>query len=346
MSDVAVERIGGFEVPFLVEALMSEEPRLVVSWLVADGGMPQSEAEVAVQDLLASIKAGLAEVAEERPDLADRATSLVESVRHKLLVKGEPANEVADWLVARHGADEGAATQLVVSVLDEAAKGDAGHTAEGGCADPDSDGKIFTESEGGQAPRPEAEEPEMTETTAPAAAPKNALRPCACGKFEVVTREFETDGQPDFDAYGTGCNRTTKNEFAPGHDAKLKGLLIRAGVAGYQVLIHDGGVQTWTDAQGAANRFAFAYMVAEGIAKGKEKAEARKAAADAKHAAKAEREAAKAAKKAKADEPAPRDLGRAKIGRWEYDGEFVDGGFRYTTKNDEVKFVTTGFTRI
>lgn len=178
-----------------------------------------------------------------------------------------------------------------------------------------------------------------TAKTAAAAAVVEAT-PCLCSKYEVVIREFDTPNGPDYDAEGTGCTETTGNEFAPGHDAKLKSLLIRAGVAGHAVRY--GSLTTSADK--AAQGFGFAHMVLAGIEKGKAKAAAK---AD-RNAAKAERRAAaprkgKAAPAAASGErvvavaapaeapaaPAAETV-RVKVGRWEYDAVIVDGDAHYT----------------
>lgn len=124
----------------------------------------------------------------------------------------------------------------------------------------------------------------MTNTTAAAATAAPAGNPCLCSTFEIVTREFELEnGQPDYEAETTGCTSWTAREFAPGHDAKLKALLIRAGINGWDVRRNLGGMVAISDAQKAASDFAFAYMVDQGITRGRAKA-----------AAKADRNAAKA----------------------------------------------------
>lgn len=179
-------------------------------------------------------------------------------------------------------------------------------------------------------------------TTAKTAAAATAVEatPCLCGKYEVVLEEFDTPNGPDYTAETTGCNETTGNEFAPGHDAKLKSLLIRAGVAGHAVRY--GSLTTTADK--AAQGFGFAHMVLAGIEKGKAKVAAK---AD-RSAAKAERRAA-APRKGKAapaaatgervvavatpaEAPAAEvaETVRVKVGRWEYDAVIVDGDAHYT----------------
>lgn len=183
-----------------------------------------------------------------------------------------------------------------------------------------------------------------TATTAAKTAAAPVLNNCLCSTFEIVTREFEVNGEPDYDAETTGCNETTAREFAPGHDAKLKSLLIRAGVAGFPVRRNLGGMASTSDAAGAARDFAFGYMVQTGIERGL-----------AKQAAKAEKKAArKSAPKAKAEKVAvemPRKVGahvvatiaqaveaantpeapaadvvRIKLGRWEYSAVIAPNG--------------------
>ena len=182
-----------------------------------------------------------------------------------------------------------------------------------------------------------------TTATAATATPAEAM-PCMCSKYQVVLREYEVGGQPEVETEGTGCTSTTGNEFSPGHDAKLKSLLIRAGVAGHAVRY--GSLTTSADK--AAQGFGFAHMVLAGIEKGKAKAAAK---AD-RNAAKAERRAAAPRKgkaapaaasgervvavaapaEAPAEAPAApaAETVRVKVGRWEYDAVIVDGDAHYT----------------
>jgi hypothetical protein len=174
-----------------------------------------------------------------------------------------------------------------------------------------------------------------------------------------VTAEItdETGNMIDIVEEGTGCTATTRNDFAQGHDAKLKSALIRWGAANYEVAWISGGVRSGSDAMGVATRYGFAHMVADGIAKAVAKREAAQARADHKH----ERAAAKAAGKApkakvsllksrpvedphvmfpvvdEAPEPLPVPVrSTCKVGRWTYRGTVnLDGSFTYTNKSGE-----------
>jgi hypothetical protein len=186
----------------------------------------------------------------------------------------------------------------------------------------------------------------MTKTTAAAAATTAApiANPCLCSTFAAIKQHITLgNGQPDTIEEVTGCTATTAREFAPGHDAKLKALLIRAGVAGWEV--RQGNITG--SAEKAAAQFAFAYMVDQGIARGRAKAAAK---AD-RNAAKAERP--KAARKAKSATPAPAASAdqhvvttvaapepvaeaapattRIKVGRWEYDATIAPNGDAHYT---------------
>lgn len=113
----------------------------------------------------------------------------------------------------------------------------------------------------------------------------NGATACECSKFEAYIAEQHTDenlASGNYDIFSTGCVQTTKREFAPGHDAKLKSFLITHGAQGHE--IRYGSLVT--TAEDVAKRYTFGYMILDGIAKAKEKL-----------AAKAERAAARAAKK-------------------------------------------------
>ncbi|AZS06750.1 hypothetical protein HOU95_gp057 [Streptomyces phage Hiyaa] len=132
----------------------------------------------------------------------------------------------------------------------------------------------------------------MTKTTE---AIETTATPCECSRYDAVPGDLSekqiADG--DYPIWNTGCTATTKREFAPGHDAKLKSALIAWGAIDADVrrgIEHDS-------AQGWAKRYTFGYMITEGIEKAK-----------AKLAAKAEREAARKAKKDAKGKPAERKL--------------------------------------
>lgn len=110
--------------------------------------------------------------------------------------------------------------------------------------------------------------------------------PCECSNYsarvpEQLTPENLADG--NYDTFSTGCQASTKREFAPGHDAKLKSFLIAHGAAGHDI---GRGVE-WGTAESWAKRYTFGYMILDGIEKARAKAQA-----------KADREAAKAERKA------------------------------------------------
>lgn len=138
----------------------------------------------------------------------------------------------------------------------------------------------------------------MTKNTAKTEA--NGATPCECSKYDALVNAQLTEdnlANGDYDVFTTGCTQTTKREFAPGHDAKLKSFLIRHSGPEYDVRRNEGGVATSASAQQHADRYEFGYMVAAGIAKAAEKAEA-----------KAKREAARAERKAAKGKPAERKL--------------------------------------
>jgi hypothetical protein len=92
--------------------------------------------------------------------------------------------------------------------------------------------------------------------------------PCACSTFyalENVRDDTET-GDLVWDAeYNTGCQETTKNTFAPGHDAKLKGWLIKMAFLDVDIRQVSGGMAISAGAMEHAAKFGFSLQVAAGI---------------------------------------------------------------------------------
>jgi hypothetical protein len=119
---------------------------------------------------------------------------------------------------------------------------------------------------------------------------------CACSSFVAVA----TDGTTD----RLVCTQTTKRTFAPGHDAKLKGFLIRAGRAGLLISTEQGNVEPTA----IADLFGFGHMVRDGIKRVAPVRKAKKAAA-------------------------PVTV-QGKVGRWVYEGTLTAGGriFSYTDR--------------
>ncbi len=217
----------------------------------------------------------------------------------------------------------------------------------------------------------------MTKT----AAQINTPKPCLCSQFEIVLREWTADsGQPEIETEGTGCTATTMREFAPGSDAKLKSLLIRAGVLGLEVRRHLGGVVHSGDAITMAREFGFAQMVVAGIERGLAKSEARKTKAATRSAAPktvkikgADRAAALVERMAtKAPAPKmPREVAaqvataiatgnqtqsdrqllagtvQIKVGRWEYPATIdTKGDARFTDKQGNAKTAVKGVYKL
>lgn len=179
--------------------------------------------------------------------------------------------------------------------------------------------------------------------------------PCAC--------QFYTGKNGKGETLSTGCSEETPRTFRPGHDAKLKSLLIQVGAAGNQVTKSTDDEDVEMDPLHAAEEFGFRNLVEKSVeaAKGKEAArvaklkereEAKAAKAEEKAKAKAEREKAAEAKKAHAkavEEAAEAAKGKpgpatAKVGRNKFDGEILaDGTFKYTDAKGEEQ-ETTNFT--
>lgn len=205
-----------------------------------------------------------------------------------------------------------------------------------------------------------------TAATAATAAPATE-KDCLCGAYEIVVEEFDTPDGPDYTAEDTGCSARTTRDFAPGHDAKLKSLMISAGVRGLQVRHNGGGVVRMGSAETMAASFAFSYMVIKGIEAGRAKAEVRKNRADAKKAPKAkttkqasqdraaaltEKMAAKVAAPAapveEAPAAAPKAAGtRIKLGRWEYDAVIAaNGDAEYINKQNMAMVAVKGTYKV
>lgn len=98
---------------------------------------------------------------------------------------------------------------------------------------------------------------------------ENPNRPCACGSyaFEVLIHE-NVGGDKVWQQKTTGCVATTQSTFAPGHDAKLKSLLIAAGVGGHQVRQTTRDTVVVKDALRVAADLGWEDLVGEAIAKG------------------------------------------------------------------------------
>jgi hypothetical protein len=137
----------------------------------------------------------------------------------------------------------------------------------------------------------------MTNTAT--AAKKSTATACECSKYEAVISEQLTEenlANGTYETFTTGCEATTKNTFAPGHDAKLKSALIRWGAdASMEVARLAGGVRTTADVMHWAGSHGFSTQVAAGIEKAQAKAAAKAGRAARKSPPKAERKLAESA---------------------------------------------------
>lgn len=142
--------------------------------------------------------------------------------------------------------------------------------------------------------------------------------PCLCGQFGVgnVT---------------TGCNARTRRTYAPGHDARLAGLLIWAGNENREVSWNSGGILHTGDALTMATNHLSPRLAAKVLA-----------AFDRKRPAEddlAERQAAYAAELRR---PTPKPTTTIKVGRWTYElTDNGDGTATYTKRNGEVHTVNS-----
>ncbi|MFC9808491.1 hypothetical protein [Streptomyces griseoaurantiacus] len=164
-----------------------------------------------------------------------------------------------------------------------------------------------------------------TAKTAQAETTADELHPCECAAYDALPADLtETDLETgDYEVFTTGCTATTKRQFAPGHDAKLKSFLIKHGAAGHDVRRNEGGVATSASAEQHAARYAFGHMVAAGVKRAETKA-----------AEKAERAAARAARKAAPKAKAPAKV-TAKVGRATFTGHMDGDHFVYAVKGKE-----------
>lgn len=211
------------------------------------------------------------------------------------------------------------------------------------------------------------------------------LKPCTCSTFTAYDLDRDVE-------YTTSCFAQTARDFAPGHDAKLKGNLIRWSILGYEIRQGDAT----KSAEGWAESFGFGYQVRNGIANHQKKVAAKVAKMEAKQRSKAiskaitettkmlkegvvdadrgaiagsivgiveaenaafeakqveERKAQQAsmewtelpggdtpaAEVALIEMPVEVTLVEAKVGRWTYLGEVINGWFVYKTKSGEKK---------
>lgn len=103
---------------------------------------------------------------------------------------------------------------------------------------------------------------QQTKPTKEKAMPKEPTNLCGC--YSVV----------DAKGVHTSCGKLVKGKFAPGHDAKLKGMLIRAAVAGSDFKTADAkGKVTVRDPKAFAKELGWGALIEKGIAVAKAKAD-------------------------------------------------------------------------
>lgn len=114
-------------------------------------------------------------------------------------------------------------------------------------------------------PEPERDESEDYDAESPGQTRPSSQRtdkaeyPCLCAQYVVVDPET---GEQKAE---TGCDQKTRSRFAPGHDAKLKSLLINAGVHGWRVVERDDRAGVQRRPMTIANRFRFGPQVKRAI---------------------------------------------------------------------------------
>lgn len=144
----------------------------------------------------------------------------------------------------------------------------------------------------------------------------NAFAPCQClaavhsAHEEIVDNGTGATAKTGQVIYGQ-CGSVTQGTFAPGHDAKLKGVLLKLAVRGLPYIFTDGGMLVEADPKvELANRGWIHFLAAS-----QAKFDRRVAAIAKKSDARVARKVKAAAKAAKVETPA---FTVVKIGRWEY----------------------------
>jgi hypothetical protein len=185
----------------------------------------------------------------------------------------------------------------------------------------------------------------MTSTTIETST-ASKTHPCLCGQIRIdipaeTDKPFNAQALPrNHRAYldtvigdeagwvylETMCDQETKRTFAPGHDARVKGLLITAARLNGDVTVLDGGMAKTTDPLTYASQFGFAEAVAAG----------------AKRPVKSNGKPVGGHKPKTTAKPTV----KAKVGRWVYEGTVEAGDeFHYTTKSG-AKATTFQYTLI
>ncbi len=173
---------------------------------------------------------------------------------------------------------------------------------------------------------------------------EQSLHICECGRFEVEIEGAKGAEDATYrTTHGTAiCGAYTTRTFAPGHDAKLKSLLIWAGVRNHSVRRNSDGVASIDDAMSWAEHYGFGHQVKAGIVRAARKLSDRATAREA-------RDLAKATKPTRVTKvrTSKRTLVREatiKIGRWTYEAviDSVSNEATFTSASGEVKTAPAG----
>lgn len=186
-----------------------------------------------------------------------------------------------------------------------------------------------------------------TKTAAAKAEPE--LHTCACGEYNLHveggkhlakyidkgTVQVDASSETGYVFASTECTAQTASTFAPGHDARLAGLLIAAGKDGTEVT-SSGGI--------TADPVTMSYHISDLL--GSKVEWALKLHAE-KEGTKSAKQAIKAAKKelaAQAKSAAAKPVeATAKVGRWTYAGHLLpDGTFEYEDAKGNTKVLAEG----
>ena len=132
---------------------------------------------------------------------------------------------------------------------------------------------------------------------------------------DFVTDTADADGKEGFMTLATSCDDLTWSKFAPGHDARIAGLLQIAARMGGEASIEEGGLLITASPVGLATSYLSEALAAKVAYVPKPRTP-----------------------KAKVTKSVETQTVTAKVGRWEYPGTVdADGEFHYEAKDGSAK---------